>query len=463
MQSTKAEDAKPGTNPPQAEGATGEATLVGQRKGKQKKNRKKNKASGRTVADPAAKTEDPRTTQMGLKNVLGEGAKLAGPKSIEPVGSETKQTAELKTKEEVSEKREGKKGHTRVRSVTIENVSETLLAKVEIPVHKSTTKRERATPLTETCTLGAAPQVKAHETPSPSDTREAHIQPTASPSATPSESVPITPTSPPAAELHLDFSPAAIFPHSFQAEEPPKHVFNEPNMMHPVPSPIHPHRPERITAEDLVHTVRAHHHTPHYQALQPQPNRLQTKQITPQDAFIPCPPKPKSPAPPLHVPGPGVTAGRIVMLADPPPPIGCLAPTRERQLTEYNIGHVHAGHIHPGHGFAGDNPYPARSPQISSTEAHPMGYAQNTHAPEWPGTAMRKDPYDSGLGGRSDEDEDNGREEGGLFGRRMPTGATVNTKGYHRRGEDVGLVASLVNLWEKSRDWFQEWVQATRW
>ncbi|KAF8418863.1 hypothetical protein EV426DRAFT_617627 [Tirmania nivea] len=449
MQSTKAEDTKSSTNASQVGEITGGATFEGQHKGKQKrnKNKKDNKAANQTVADTAAKADGPRTAQKNKRDVRVEDAKLVGPESIEPIGSKPNAT-DVRTKEDDSEKKKDTKRHTRASSVTVEDVPKIPPAKEEILISTETS---------------AAPSAQAGETPSPKATRETPIQLIASPSTTSSESVPITPTSPPATEPHLDFSPAATFPHAFQEGGPPKHVFHEPNISNPLPNPIHPHQPERATAENLIHFVTAHHrHSPH-KALHPQPNRLPTEPILPQDAPIPPPPKPGSPVPPLHVPGPGVTAGRIVMLADPPPPIGCLAPTRERQLTEYNIGHVHAIHNHPGHGYPGENPYPARSLYINSTEAHPTGYIQNPRAAERPGTALGRGPYDSGLGKKNDEDEDDEREGGGLFGRRTPIGATISTKGYHRRGEDVGLVASLVNLWEKSRDWFQEWVQATRW
>lgn len=463
MQPTKAEDAKPAINAPKMEGITGETSSGGQRKGKQKKNKNKknkdNKAAGKIVADLATKADGTHTTQTSSKDALGEDAKLFGQESLGLICSGSMPTGELETKED-SGKKEDSEGHMRTRSVTVKDAPETPPAQEEVPVHKSAVKHEETKPvLTGASTFDASTPAEAEEAPSPTETHETPTQPTVSPSTISSEPVPITPTSL-ATESPLIFSPAAIFPHAFQEEKLPKHVFHEPNMMNPIPNPIHPHQPERSTAEDLIHTVTAHHH----QALHPQPNRLQSEPILIQDAPIPPPPKPKSPASPLHVPGPGVTAGRIVMLADPPPPIGCLAPTRERRLTEYNIGHIHAGHIHSGHGFPGDNPYPAHRLSVSSTEARPTGYTQNPRAAEWQGTTLGRGPYDSGLGERNDEDEDGKGEGGGLFGRRTPTGATVSTKGYHRRGEeDVGLVASLVNLWEKSRNWFQEWVQATRW
>jgi len=439
MQSTQVEEAKPVTNVPHVGEAAGEATLGGQRKGKQKKNKKKNKnnrAASQSIADPAAEEGGQQTSP---KDILGEDAKLVGPESIESVGSGPNPIVELKSKEEGPGEMKDKKG------------PEALPEKGEIPVHKSMVEHEETKPVnTETSTFDTAPLEQVDETQL---STEIPIQPTVSPLTTSSGSAPVTPGSPLATESHLDFSPAAIFPHAFQKEEPPKHVFHEPN---PIPNPIHPHQPGRVAAEDLVHTVTAHHHPPHQQTPNPQPNRL------PQDISIPPPPKPNS-APPLHVPGPGVTAGRIVMLANPPPPTGCFAPSRERRLTEYNIAHVHAGHTHLGHGIPGDNPYSAHNLYVSSTETHPTGYTQNPHATEWSGTALRRGPYDSGLGGRSDEGEDDEGEGGVLFGRRTPTGAAVSTTGYHRRGEDVGLVASLLNLWEKSFDWFQEWVQATRW
>ncbi|KAF8458313.1 hypothetical protein BGX38DRAFT_1153080 [Terfezia claveryi] len=457
LQSTQAEVAKPATNAHQVEEITMEATSGGQHKGKQKKGKKKNKdnrATTTSIVDPAG------GYQTGSNDVTGEDAKLVGPESIEPVGSGPNPTAELETKEEGSGKKEDKKEHTRTRSGSgaVEGAPKTPQAKKEIPIYKSTAKHEETKSVpTEISTSDAAPLAQAEETPSSAEIHETPIQPTASSSTTSSESAPITPTSPPATESHLGFSTARAF-----QEELPKHVFHEPNTMNPILNPIHPHQPARITAGDLVHTVAAHHHPPRQQPPRTQSNRLQTEPILSQDASIRSPQKPKSPAPPLHVPGPGVTAGRMVMLANPPPPTGCLSPTRERRITEYNIGHVHPGHTHRGHGLLGDNSYPAHGLYVSSAETHPTGYTQNPHAAEWSGTALRN-PYDSGLGGRIFEDEDGEGERGGLFGRRTPTGATVSTTGYHRRGEDVGLVASLVNLWEKSRNWFQEWVQATRW
>ncbi|RPB23894.1 hypothetical protein L211DRAFT_838348 [Terfezia boudieri ATCC MYA-4762] len=461
LQSTQAEAAKPATNAHQVEEKTREATSGGQRKGKQKKNKKNkdNRAATTSIVDLAG------GYQTSSNDVAGEDAKLVGPESIEAVGSGPNPIAELETKKESPGKKEDKKEHTRTMSGSgaVEVAPETFQAKKEIPIYKSTAKHEETKSVpTEISTFDAGPLAQAEETPSPAEIYETPNQPTASPSTTSSESAPITPTSPTATESHLGFSPAAIIPRAFQ-EEPPKHVFHEPNMMNPILNPIHPHQPGRITAEDLVHTVAALHHPPHQQPPHTQSNRLQIEPFLSPDASIRSPPKPNSPAPPLHVPGPGVTAGRIVMLANPPPPTGCLSPTRERRLTEYNIGHVHAGHTHRGHRLLGDNSYPAHSPYVISAETHPTGYKQNPLAAEWSGTALRKGPYGSGLDGRNNEDEVGEGERGGLFGRRRSTGATVSTTGYHRRGENVGLVASLVNLWEKSCNWFQEWVQATRW
>lgn len=245
-------------------------------------------------------------------------------------------------------------------------------------------------------------------------------------------------TSPVPQTSNLELPPPTIFPHTLETPPLSKMVdYNVPHITHTFSDLRHPNNIARPPTPDLFHMVTDHHHVPHLQhALHSNQKHLSTEPTPSQSA--PLPPPTPSPMPPLHIPGPGVTVGRMVMTASPPtvPPV---PPSLQQQrVTGFTI---HCQH-HP-------DPPPSHL-HTTSLESHPSGYTQNPNA-----------PYPQGR--RNDDEGKNGEDIISAFLRiGTPTGATVSTKGYHRRGEDVGLVASLMSLWEKGVDWLPEWMQMTR-
>lgn len=233
------------------------------------------------------------------------------------------------------------------------------------------------------------------------------------------------PTSPLPQSSNLEPSPHTVFPHTLEVPRLPKMVdYTVPHITHTF-SDLRHSNTAQAPASNLLDTITDHHHFPHLQY--ESQKHLSTDPISPQSApLLPQTQKPPSPMPPLHVPGPGVTVGRMVMTASPPtmPPVSSF---QQQRVTGFTI-HCHHNSYHPPH------------LHVASSESP---FTQNPNA-----------LYPQGR--KYDKDNNNVEDTVGAFLRMStPTGAAVSTKGYHRRGEDVGLVASLMGWWEKVINWFQ--------
>ena len=244
-------------------------------------------------------------------------------------------------------------------------------------------------------------------------------------------SVSVAPSSDPTSLLlqtpNSEPCPPTVFPHTLEVPHLPKMVdYTVPHITHTFSDLRHPNTAQ-APASNLLHTITDHHHLPHLQY--ESQRHLSTDPISPQSApLLPQTQKPPSPMPPLHVPGPGVTVGRMVMTASPPtvPPVPSF---QQQRVTGFTV-HCHHNPYHPPH------------LHVASSESHPSGPTQN--------------PSALYLQDRKNDKDKNGEDTVGAFLRiGAPTGAAVSTKGYRRRGEDVGLVASLMGWWEKVINWFQ--------
>ncbi|KAI5792485.1 hypothetical protein DFH27DRAFT_569109 [Peziza echinospora] len=130
--------------------------------------------------------------------------------------------------------------------------------------------------------------------------------------------------------------------------------------------------------------------------------------------------------------------------------------------------------VHPGAGVCAGGIITAQStPGIIQSPAfpvplHPSPYTSNTSTYRQDPAAADLKPYDAWKGAAAAGATDEDTEDAGMgFLRRssqsvrVVTGAghvpgtPVSTGGYHRRGgDDVGLVASIFNVWERSRGWW---------